>query len=254
MDVTSMLVRVFLVDKQLRGLRSRLDAADRFLGDQNKDLERLDAKRRQVETQLKQAQVDSKSDEGEIARLDARMNQIREQMNSAQTNKEYKAFLTELNTHKAERDLLETAALEKMTLCDTFRAQLEEIDAQRTQRKQVQGVAAGERKQRESEIREKLEALKLERKELAKDVPADAMTIFERLVISHGDDAMAVVEVEDRRRHEFFCAGCRMTVPVESVSSLMISGRLTRCVSCQCLLYLDETAREAMKPATSKRG
>ncbi|MBK9189898.1 MAG: hypothetical protein IPM33_13210 [Phycisphaerales bacterium] len=254
MDVTSMLVKVFLVDKQLRGLRSRLDAADRFLGDQNKDLERLDTKRRLIEAQLKQAQVDAKTDEGEIARIDARMNQIREQMNSAQTNREYKAFLTELNTFKAERDRLETSALEKMTACDTLRAQIEELDAQRSQRQQVQGVAAGERTQRETEIRERLEALKVERKEASKDVPPEAMTIFERLVISHGDDAMAAVEVEDRRRHEFFCGGCRMTVPVESVSTLMISGKLTRCVSCQCLLYLDEAAREAMKPAGSKRG
>lgn len=253
MDVTAKLVRVFLVDKQLRGLKSRLESAERFLDEQSKDLDRLLARRKQLDAQQKQLQADEKNDEGEIARLDAKLATLREQMNTAQTNKEYKAFLTELNTFKAERDTLETAALEKLAKRDEVKKQIEELDSQKTQREQVKGVAVNERAQRAAEIKERVDALAAERATLAADVPKEAMAIFEQLIDTHADDAMAVVEVEDRKRHEFFCAACRMTVPVESVNALMSSGKLTRCVSCRCILYMDDAAKQAMQPAASKR-
>lgn len=253
MDVTAKLVRVFLVDKQLRGLKSRLDAAEGFLAEQNKDLERLATRRRQLEAQLKQTEAEAKNDEGEMARLDAKLAALTEQMNSAQTNREYKAFLTEKNTFKTDRDRLETAALEKLTKRDELKKQIADIDSERAQREQVRGVAAGEREQRAGEIRERVDALTAERATLAADVPKETMALFNQLVERLGDDAMAVVEVEDRKRHEFFCGACRMTVPVESVSALMSSGKITRCVSCRCVLYMDDTARQAMQPAASKR-
>src|SRR3954469_19618533 len=103
MSVTESLLRVFRVDQQLQGLQSRLRAAERFLGEQTKQLQTLDSKREALASQLKQSQVAVANHEGEMARIDARIEQLREQMNAARTNKEYKAFLTEVNTLKADR-------------------------------------------------------------------------------------------------------------------------------------------------------
>jgi len=67
-----------------------------------------------------------------------------------------------------------------------------------------------------------------------------------RLVETLDDEAMAPIEIQDRKRHEFTCGACMMSLPVETMSSLMASGEITRCVSCGCVLYLEESNREAM--------
>ncbi len=54
-----------------------------------------------------------------------------------------------------------------------------------------------------------------------------------------GDEAMCAVEILDRRNHEYSCSGCMMTLPVEVVNT-MLAGRLTRCVSCSCIVYTEE--------------
>ena len=255
MDVTAKLLKVFQVEKQLRGLQSRLKQAESFLAAQNRDIGAIDSKRAALEAQLKTTTAQAADLEGEMARLDAKMAGLRTQMENAQTNKEYKAFLTEINTFKADRDAVETKALEAMGKCDEFRKQVAELEAQRTERAQVQKVAANDRDARFKEIEARVNELKAERTALAKDVPADVMSMFERLVAQRGDEAMGPVEVQDRKRHEFNCGVCMMTIPVDGVSGLMSSGRLTRCKSCECILYMDETAKQAMEPpSAAKRG
>jgi predicted nucleic acid-binding Zn-ribbon protein len=253
MDVTAKLLRVFLVDKQLRGLKSRLAAAEKFLGSQNKELDGINSTRHTLETQLRGLQAQIADHEGEMKRLDARMATIRGQMDQAQTNKEYKAFLTEMNTFKTDRDKLETAALEFMAKADELRKQVAELESKSKERSQVRDVAATERDQRSSEIADRLKELTAERVKLAAEVPADIMVMYQRLLDQRGDDAMASVEVQDRKRHEFTCGACMMTVPVDSVSGLMSGGKLTTCKSCQCLLYMDQEAVKAMQPVGSKR-
>jgi uncharacterized protein len=253
MNVTAKLLRLFRVDGQLRGLQTRLNGAERFLGEQDKQLKAIEAKRGAIESQLKQLTATAADAEGETKRLDARMDVIREQMNSAKTNKEYQAFLTELNTLKTERDKHESSALEQMTKADELKSQLAEIVAQHDERVKVRQKAAEDREQREAEIKDRLAELKTERAKLAEDVPPSALSKFEQLVRTRGDAAMASIEIQDRRRHEFTCGACMMSLPVESVSGLLSRGELTLCAACGCVLYLDEETTHAMQAAPSKR-
>src|SRR4051812_7244623 len=148
MSVTEKLLRVFRVDQQLQGLQTRLRAAERFLGEQTEQLKTLDSKRDALTGQLRQIQATVANHEGEMARLDARVEQLREQMNSARTNKEYKTFLTEINTLKADRSEAETAALEQMAKADELKRQAAELETQRAERDKLRGVAQGDRSKR----------------------------------------------------------------------------------------------------------
>lgn len=253
MSVTAKLLSVFKVDKQFRGLRSRLSAAEKFLAEQVRQIEQLDARKTTLETQCKQVGAAASNFEGEVKRLDARMETLRTQMNSAQTNKEYKAFLTEVNTLKAERDRQETLALEQMGRVEDLKRQIDEIAKQKVERERVRGVAQTERDQRAAEIRDQLESLDKQRRELAADIPADAISIFERLIETRGDEAMAPIEEVDRKRHEYHCNSCMMALPIEAVNGLLVSGKLTRCSSCQCILYIDETLAKSMREPAGKR-
>jgi uncharacterized protein len=248
MDVTAKLLRLFQVETQLRGLQSRLTSAEKFLAEQDKDLHGLTTRRAMLEQQMKLMQAQGADREGEVKRLDERMAQIRSQMDTAQTNKEYQAFLLELNNYKTDRDKNDTAALEFMQKADELKKQLEEIDAARGERTKVRGVAASDREAKFREIETRVMELKIQRDEAAAEVPADVLGLLNRLLNQRGEDAMAPVQVEDRKRHEYTCGACQMSLPVDSVSALLSKGRLTLCSSCQCILYLDDTATNALQP------
>lgn len=247
MSETAKLLKVFLVDKQLSGLTARLRAAERFLGEQTSQLGQLESRKQTIELQLKQLGASVANQEGEMARLDARMEQLRTQMNSAQTNREYKAFLTEINTIKADRSKIETVALEQMAQVDALKAQGAAIDGELAERKRVKTVAADDKVKRADEIRDKVESLQKEREQLAAEVPSQVMAMYASLFHRLQEEAMAAVEVQDRKRHEFTCGSCMMSIPVEIVNRLMTHGTITRCVSCQCILYMDQAATDAMQ-------
>ncbi|MBL8886309.1 MAG: hypothetical protein JNK16_06580 [Phycisphaerales bacterium] len=253
MNVTSKLLSVFKVDKQYRGLRSRLSAAEKYLAEQTRLITDIDAKRASIDAQLRQLTATGSNFEGEVKRLDARMATIRDQMNSAQTNKEYKAFLTEVNTIKADRDRQETSALEQMSKAEELRRQVEELQKNRAERERIQAKAISDRDQRAAEIKDKLADLQKERDTLAKELSKETLTVFERLVQTRGDEAMAHIEEADRRRHEYHCGSCMMAIPVEAVNGLLVSGKLTRCASCQCILYIEEELAKSMREPAGKR-
>lgn len=254
MSVTEKLLKVFRVDQQLSGLQSRLKGAEKFLSEQTKQLGSIDQKRDALATQLKQLQATIADHEGEMARLDARVEVLREQMNNAKTNKEYKAFLVEVNTYKADRGTNETAALELMTKVDGLKKTLAELDGQKSERDKVKRVAGDDRDKKAEEIRERLNQLQAERVALWAEVPGDVQKLYIELVRQKDDEAMAPVQELDRRRHEYCCGSCQMAVPVETVVTLLKSSHVTRCVSCGCILYIEKEVADLVLPAAKRGG
>lgn len=249
MDVTSQLLKLFNVEKQIRGIKGRLSSAEKFLGEQDKQLAAIDAKKAALDAQIKQQTVGSRSAEGEAARLDARMTTIKTQMDSAKTNKEYKTFLTEHNTLKVEKDKHETQVLEAMTKVDEIKKQVAELDAQRSEREKVRGVAATDKDAKVREIQGRLNELVAERDTARTGVAAEALATFDKLLAVRGEDAMAAIEELDRRHYEFTCGSCQRTLTMDVVNTLLSTGKLTRCTNCGCILYVEKELAQSLIPS-----
>lgn len=250
MAETAKLLALFRVDKQIRGLTARLTDAERFLTEQRGHLERMETKTRAIDAQLRQLRAAIANEEGEAARLEERINVLREQMNAATTGKQYNAFLSEVNNLKKEKAEVEERVLDAMTKAEALEAQAGEIKGQHDERQGITRSAEGERDERQAEIKERLDELRTKREHLAKDVPDRHKSKLESLINQLGDDAMAEVEVIDRRNHEYSCGACMMALPIESVNALL-SGSLTTCVSCGAILYTEE---DILAKRTGKRG
>lgn len=256
MSVTGKLLKVFEVDKQLRGLRSRLTGAEKFLGEQDKELASLSSKKEGIEKQSKQLQADTLNSEGEAKRLEARMETIRKQMDNAQSNKEYKAFLTELNTLKLAKEQHENAAMETMTRVEALKGQIKELEGKAAERMQMRKVAVVDRDARSAEIADRVAELTGQRNVLAADVPGEVLAYYSRMIDQRGDEAMGPIEIVDHKRHEYNCGSCMMHLPVDAVAGLIVKGDLTRCASCQCILFIDEETLKDLtgeKPAKEKK-
>ena len=251
MSVTNQLLCVFRVDIEIRGLQSRLEAAERFLGEQTKKLADLGAQSDSLQTQIRQLKATTANAEGESERLKVRIDELREKMNSASTNKEYKAFLSEVNNLKEQRAVHDEQAIEGLEKVEELEAKLAELESSKTDRDKVRGVAESDRQKRADDIAGKLAELRAKRETLVADVPKHVMAIYQELLDNRGEDAMAPLEIVDRKRHEYVCGSSMMSVPVEVAASL-IQGKLTISPNDGCILYLTEEAAEELSKAFKK--
>lgn len=248
MTVTAKLLKLFRVDQQLRGLKTRLNGAERFLQEQERQLKALETTHSGLETEVRKTKAGVANDENEAKSVGQRIEHIRKQMDSATNSKLYAAFLTELNTLKIQKDTVEKRAIEQMELAAKLEVQFAEAAQQKSERIVIVDKARAERNARSVEIKDRVEELSRQRQTLATEVPKDVLKTFEDLVIKRGDDAMSHVEVLDRRNHEWTCAACGMALPMETVNSLSV-GKITRCVSCGCFLYTEEDVVSKKKQA-----
>ncbi|MFT3686046.1 MAG: hypothetical protein QM783_14185 [Phycisphaerales bacterium] len=247
MSVTAKLLSVFRVEQMLRGLKSRLNTAEKFLGDQERQLKALDADHQKTAGELKQLKTTIAGEEGETSAIDSRMEKLRDQMNNSKTNKEYSAFLSELNALKAKKDEIEKNEMEEMSKVEDLQKKNDERASARDERAKIVEKARADRDARAAEIKGRVDELTAQRNELAKDIPAEAMKMLNDALALHGDEAMSPVEVVDRRNHEWSCSNCQMTLPVETVNAISMQ-KLTRCISCKCVLYTEEDVVSKKKP------
>lgn len=254
MSVTDQLLRLHEVDRQLRGLRSRISSADRYLKQQEHLLAELTRSREAFTAQIRQLKATLHNDEAEMAALDERVAKLRDQLNSAKTSKEYSAFLSEINTFKADKAQVEERALESMTRLEEINAAVADLDGELQERTGIRDVARAELERRKADAKERLGELERERNEACDGVPRDALAVFDAIAarISPDEDVMAPVDEQNRRSMEYSCGGCQTMLPVESVNRLLGKGELTRCVSCGAILYIEAALRESMLAGNKK--
>lgn len=243
MSITEKLLSLYRIERQIQGLTTRVEAARRYYNAQKRQLDELESKRSAAETQGRQLAATAANLETDVNAIDQRIEELRKRMNEAQSAKEYKAVLTELNTVKADRERIETEAIEALGKVDSMNAQVVEIQEQIEQRRKVHEVAANQLEKEQSEIAARLEELKSNRSQAAKAVPAEAIAEFEQLSRRNEGEAMAELIEEDRRRHEYCCGACNMTVPMELVSVLLSRISIANCPSCRRILYMTEELR-----------
>ncbi|MGQ0627596.1 MAG: zinc ribbon domain-containing protein [Phycisphaerales bacterium] len=248
MTVTAKLLKLFRVDQQLRGLKTRLNAAERFLAEQEKQQKAIEAAHSGLEVQTRKAKAATASDEKEAKAVGERMETIRKQMDTASNSKLYSAYLTELNTLKVQKDTVEKRAIEQMENVQKLEGEFADATKAKAERAAIVSKAREDRDTKSAEIKDRVDVLAKERAALAADVPKDVLKNFEALVEKRGDEAMASVEVLDRRNHEWTCGACMMTLPMETVNGLSM-GRITRCSSCGCFLYTEEDVVSKKKQA-----
>jgi predicted nucleic acid-binding Zn-ribbon protein len=242
------LIHLYEVDRQVRSLRSRVDAARRFLAAQVGQIDGLRQQIDELQTRRRHQQATTANLEIEMSGLDGRIEKLRDQLNSAVTNKQYSALLLELNSLKTGRAELETRILDEMAAAEQMIQALAELEGQVVARDKVRQTAEAQLAERQSEVAERLSELEAEREQAAACVAPEHLAMFEHLSELHNGDAMARIEEIDRRDRDYACGECHMTVPFEQVAVLASGGQaLVRCTACGRLLYLQEETRGALR-------
>ena len=152
MTLTEDLLTLFRVDRQVRGLRSRLASAEHYLQAQDRQLGELKAQEDELAHRRQQLQATVGNLETEGVAFDERMEKLREELNNASTNKQYTAVLTELNTVKLSRSGLDDHLLEEMEQIDRIDEQIAQLKGQVAERRKVREVAEAQLQERQGDV------------------------------------------------------------------------------------------------------
>lgn len=248
MSLIESLLNLHRVDAQVRGLRSRLTSAERYLAAQNKQVNDLLGQQHELQVRRKHLQASIANQEMEIKGIDERIEKLRGELNSSATNKQYTALLHELNTVKAQRAAIEDKLLGDMEQLEKLHEQFTLLEGQVAERTKVRDLAQHQLDERTADVGQRLSELESERSAAAAVVPASALAIFDDLADTYDGEVMAAVEEIDRKHRDYSCAACNMTLPFDHISQLTSKREgsaevLLRCPSCSRILHMQDEMR-----------
>lgn len=235
------LVNLFQADQQLREAQARLDAASKNVRIQERRVHDLAERKKAGEAQVKSLHAKSMAYDTDLKGRDAKIEKLRTQQSNAKNNKEYQAFLVEINTGKVDRAKVEEEALALVTKVEAQQAELVTIN----QQLEAEQAKLAEIK---SSISEKLAALNAEIEavrpardaaaaEVAKQSPK-ALQVYERLADRYDGEAVAPINKPDPRRENYGCTACNLELVTDIFNKLRTRDDLVFCPNCGRILYV----------------
>lgn len=244
MGLNDQLLSLYRVDSQVRGLRSRVDNAERYLSAQDRQLEILKGEWAEVQLRVKQREASIANLETERLGFAERIEKLREELNACTTSKQYSAVQNEMSTLKEKCDELDTEALEIMEEVENERKVLDEMDTRITDRNTLRDGAESELTQRSQDVGERLTELEQERETAAAVLPGKVLSVFDRIADVTDGETLAEIREVNRRHREYACGECSMELPFDAVVRLTDStDELVQCTGCQRILFLEENLR-----------
>jgi len=234
------LVKLYQSDQKLREAQDRLDAVSRDVRIQERKVNELSERHKLAQSKLKEEQSQTAQFDLEIKTRDAHIERLRAQQQNAKNNREYQAFLVEINTEKVDKNKSEDQLLKIMESVEKLQAETTELsqlmEAERDKLKAMQAKIGD----RVGELEKEIAALRPVRAAAAAAVQARARDAFERLADRFEGEGMSALAKPDRRREEYACTACNMDLVTDIYNKLHSRDELVFCPSCHRILYIPD--------------
>jgi predicted nucleic acid-binding Zn-ribbon protein len=234
------LVRLFRADQKLREAQGRLNAVSKNVRIQQRKVGDLSERLRLSQANLKEQQSKSASLDLDLKTRDSKIERLRGQQQNAKTNREYQAFLVEINTEKVDKGKSEEELLKVMEGVEKLQAEVKELsDANAAENAKLETMRA-EIDGRVKELQGEIESLRPARETAASAVPAKVVDAFSRLAERYEGEAMSALTKPDRRREEYACSACNIDLVTDVYNKLHSRDELVFCPSCGRILFIPD--------------
>jgi predicted nucleic acid-binding Zn-ribbon protein len=234
------LVQLFRADQALREAEERLESASRSVRVQERRINELAEKLKLAQAQLREQQARGGQLDLDIKSREAKIERYRVQQQNAKNHKEYQAFLTEINTEKIDKVKVEDEYLKVMGDAEKTAAEVKDLSAQLEGERKKHEETRSQLSGRLGALQAEIDALKPAREAAAKGVSPKGLAAFERLAERFDGEVMAAIQRPDRRREEYVCTACNMSLVADVYNRLHSRDDLVPCPSCHRLLYIPE--------------
>lgn len=230
------LVQLQDLDSQIFSLKKEKMGQPRQLEEIQAALDAFKAKLKSLEETKQKQQLKQKEKEMELGTKEEAIKKSQSQLGQLKTNKDYQAKLTEIESFKADKSLIEEDILRLMDDLDMTKKFIdEEKHVVETEEK-----SCNEKKNlihnRTKDIDAQLQNFEGKRKILIDAIDKKSLSYYEHIL--HGKDGLALVKVQNNS-----CQGCNMHVPPQVINEIKMYERLITCEMCARILYLEEDVR-----------
>lgn len=234
------LVRFFHADQQVRAAQGRYDEAGKELRIQQRKLAEVTEQQRLTNSKLMEQQSALAQLELDIKTRDAHIERLRTQQQTAKNNKEYQAYLVEINTEKVEKGKVEELTLQAMEQVETISAENKQLQASvATEQEKLDTIKAA-LGGKLTVLQKEIDALKPARDAAALEVPAKALDAFSRLADKFEGQGVSALTKPDRKRELYACQECNMDLVTDVYNKLHSRDELVFCPSCHRILYIPD--------------
>jgi predicted nucleic acid-binding Zn-ribbon protein len=234
------LVKLFQADQHLRAAQARLDAASKDVRVQQRRVDDLAERHRLAQSKLMESKSQSGSVELDLKSREAHIEKLRSQQQNAKNNKEYQAFLIEINTEKLDKGKIEDELMKFMEQVEIGQKEVAELSTQLHAEQAKLEKMKHESGEKLASLQSEIDALRAPREQAYKLVPPAARDMFDRLAERHDGEAMSAISKPDRRREEYICSACNMDLVIDVYNKLHSRDELVICPNCRRILYIPE--------------
>ena len=231
----SALVNLQAIDSKIYKLKGLISEIPGKVDEQKQTLVQFEAKLKEVQEDVSNAEKAQKDFEGQIQMLNEKLKETRSKQAMVKTNSEYNALSNEIENGKKKIDLIEESLLEKLELLPSLYEKISDsenelkVEAQRVGSK-VEKLNS-EKKSYEDELQNLLE----EKSKLSPTISRNWLSLYETLL--EGKRSLAVSPIVQRN-----CQGCKMSETLQRFFEIRDSeDSIFTCTHCGRILYFKET-------------
>lgn len=228
------LVELQTIDLEVYNLRRELKEKPLFVEELKRKYEDSKSGLKKLEEKYKIIQVDRKSKELELQEKEEGIVKANAQLSSLKTNKEYQAKMTEIESIKADKCIIEEKIL---ILYDEGDEVSKLIDQEKKKVTEAEKFYLAQKKEVDDsilDIQEKLEKYELQRRQITPEIDKNHLIRYERIL--ENKQGLAIVPVLKGNS----CGGCFMNVPQQVINDMKMHDRFISCEMCARLLYLED--------------
>jgi hypothetical protein len=228
---------LFELDKQILELREKMERLPRELQALEDRIDELQRELRQKQHKLSEQRSATDREELELKSLESKIEKLRGQLSTAKDNREYQAFLHEIDSCKADISVLEDEILDKMTGHDAL---TDDIADTQKRLKQAKAELESEKKRIEEDIaiaKDQIWKLEQERPQRVDGIGEETLERYERLLALRGTTTMVPVRNNT-------CHGCFTRLTPQQQVRVQGGREVVFCQSCQRALYMETAAEE----------
>jgi len=235
-----LLVELQNIDTSIISIRKQINSLPLKNSDKQKELNSAYSSYKTSEESLRSLEKEKRDKERSIEELDIKIKKLRDKAADIKTNKEYQAYIKEIENMQQELTAVEDELLHLMEALDEQRKVVEIKKAKVSEEEKKLKEQQDKIQIEKNNIEETLRLLMQKRNELTTNIEKENYIIY--MNVFKSCNGQAVVEVKNE-----ICQGCNLHIPPQQYVEIKNNKEITFCPQCRRILYYNKTTEFPVK-------
>lgn len=235
-EQTKKLVELQKVDVEIYSCKNDLKEKPAYLAQLKEQFEDKKSGFKELEGKYKSVQVKRNEHEGELQAKEDAIAKSNTQLSQIKTNKEYTAKITEMESMKADKSIIEERILVAYDETDALKVSLEKEKQFLSEEEKKYLSAKKDIEDSVKVIEDRIKVLESQRSQIVPEIEKTSLDRYEKILANK--EGLAIVPVTGSS-----CGGCFMNVPPQVINEIQMHEKLIYCEMCARILYLEDDTR-----------